>query len=117
MRARRFVRRRLAPAVVPAAFLPASARSEEKPSGLTVGDPAPVLEALADDGKLWKSADPVGKKTVVVCFYSAATTGGCTKQACSFRDNRAQLDKFGAGAVARAFGVPLGEGGTVALPC
>jgi thioredoxin-dependent peroxiredoxin len=53
---------------------------------LKVGDPAPEFEAMDDAGKLWKSTDVVGKKTVVIYFYPADMTGGCTKQACGFRD-------------------------------
>ena len=52
-----------------------------------VGSPAPVFEALDDTGKPWKSADHVGKGVVVVYFYPADMTGGCTKQACGFRDD------------------------------
>ncbi|MFO0945540.1 MAG: peroxiredoxin [Planctomycetota bacterium] len=58
---------------------------------LKVGDKAPVFEVLDDAGKAWKSADHVGKKIVVVYFYPADMTGGCTKQACGFRDDLAKL--------------------------
>lgn len=54
---------------------------------LKVGDAAPSFEAPDDTGKAWKSADHVGKKIVVVYFYPASFTGGCTKQACGFRDD------------------------------
>src|SRR5258705_9697781 len=54
---------------------------------LKVGDAAPAFEAKDDAGKDWKSADHVGKKVVVVYFYPASFTGGCTKQACGFRDD------------------------------
>lgn len=49
-----------------------------------VGDKAPVFSAKDDTGKEWKSADHVGKKIVVVYFYPADCTGGCTKQAIGF---------------------------------
>jgi peroxiredoxin Q/BCP len=59
-----------------------------------VGDKAPAFEAKDDQGKLWKSSDVVGKKIVVVYFYPADFTGGCTKQACGFRDDfKALVDK------------------------
>lgn len=52
-----------------------------------VGDAAPVFNANTDAGELWQSADHVGKgKVLVVYFYPAALTGGCTQQACSYRD-------------------------------
>lgn len=65
------------------------------PVDLKVGDPAPVFEALDDTGKPWKSTDHVGKKTLVVYFYPADMTGGCTKQACGFRDDLAKLTDAG----------------------
>jgi len=58
---------------------------------LKVGDPAPVFETEDDHGKAWKSADHVGKKILVVYFYPADMTGGCTKQACGFRDDLSKL--------------------------
>lgn len=58
---------------------------------LKVGDPAPKFQALDDSGKEWKSADHVGKKIIVVYFYPADMTGGCTKQACGFRDDLEKL--------------------------
>jgi len=54
---------------------------------LKVGDAAPTFTSTSDDGKPWKSADHVGKKVVVVYFYPADFTGGCTKQACAYRDD------------------------------
>ena len=55
------------------------------------GEKAPVFEAKDETGKVWKSSDVVGKKVVVVYFYPADFTGGCTKQACSFRDDFGKL--------------------------
>ena len=63
---------------------------------LEVGDRAPVFQAPADDGTMWRSSDHVGNSIVVVYFYPAAMTGGCTAQACAFRDHRSQLDELGA---------------------
>jgi peroxiredoxin Q/BCP len=61
---------------------------------LKVGDKAPAFEGTSDEGKPWKSSDVVGKKIVVVYFYPADFTGGCTAQACGFRDNaKALTDK------------------------
>jgi peroxiredoxin Q/BCP len=58
---------------------------------LKVGDQAPDFSALDENGREWKSTDVVGKKIVVVYFYPADMTGGCTKQACAFRDNLGKL--------------------------
>lgn len=58
---------------------------------LKVGDEAPAFEVDDDSGKTWKSSDHIGKKIVVVYFYPADMTGGCTKQACGFRDDLSKL--------------------------
>jgi peroxiredoxin Q/BCP len=53
---------------------------------LNVGDKAPAFTAKDQDGKNWRLKKNLGEKYVVVYFYPAAMTGGCTKQACSYRD-------------------------------
>jgi len=58
---------------------------------VNVGDNAPKFSAKDDQGNVWKSENHVGKKILVVYFYPADMTGGCTKQACGFRDDMAQL--------------------------
>lgn len=70
----------------------ASAQSEVD---LKVGDAAPAFSALDDSGKEWKSSDHLGKKVIVVYFYPADMTGGCTKQACGFRDDMKSLTEKG----------------------
>lgn len=62
---------------------------------LKVGDPAPSFTSVDDQGKPWKSSDYVGKKILVVYFYPADMTGGCTKQACGFRDDMKKLTDKG----------------------
>ena len=61
---------------------------------LTVGDKAPGFTLTAADGKTVKLSDFKGRK-VVVYFYPAASTPGCTKQACDFRDSLAELNEAG----------------------
>jgi peroxiredoxin Q/BCP len=63
--------------------------------GLKVGDAVPAFEALDDQGKPWKSSEHFGKKIVVVYFYPASFTPGCTKQACGFRDSQKSLEEKG----------------------
>ena len=63
---------------------------------LAVGDKAPAFTAKTDDGLTWKLADYKGKKNVVVYFYPAAMTGGCTKQACAYRDAQSTIDEANA---------------------
>lgn len=63
---------------------------------LQVGDKAPKFKTLADDGSTWDVSDYVGDKFIVVYFYPAAMTGGCTKQACAYRDFKSQIDDVNA---------------------
>ena len=69
--------------------------AEEKKVNLKVGNQAPKFESTDDQGKAWKSTDHVGKKIMVVYFYSDDLTGGCTKQACGFRDDMKKLTEKG----------------------
>lgn len=59
--------------------------------GLDVGESVPQFKAMADNGKIWSSEKVIGKKNLVVYFYPAAMTGGCTKQACAYRDAQEDL--------------------------
>jgi peroxiredoxin Q/BCP len=62
---------------------------------LNVGDPAPDFELLdADDEKV--SLMQLRGQRVVLYFYPAALTPGCTTQACDFRDNLSLLRDAGA---------------------
>ena len=61
---------------------------------LAVGDPAPDFTLSDDTGEQVSLADFRGR-SVVVYFYPAALTPGCTKQACDFRDSLAQLNDAG----------------------
>lgn len=69
--------------------------ADEKPALLKVGDKAPEFTLQDDQGKDWKSTEHFGKKFVVVYFYPADMTPGCTKQACGFRDDLSQLKDAG----------------------
>lgn len=111
---------------------------------VNVGDKAPVFSTLADDGSTWNADDYLGQKFIVVYFYPAAMTGGCTKQACAYRDMKTEIDAANAvvvgisgdnveglqlfkkanhlnfpllsdenGEIAKKFGVPLRDGGTI----
>lgn len=112
--------------------------------GLPVGEKVPEFKAPADDGSTWDIKKYLGKNIIVVYFYPAAMTGGCTKQACSYRDHRDDLLSAGVvvvgvsgdktenlrlfkqaenlnftllsdekGDIAKAFGVPVSDGGTI----
>jgi peroxiredoxin Q/BCP len=53
---------------------------------LSVGDPAPDFTLTSDTGEEVTLSDLRGRK-VIVYFYPAAMTPGCTKQACDFTDS------------------------------
>lgn len=53
---------------------------------------APVFALLDQDGNQHKLSDYQGR-WLVVYFYPKDDTPGCTKEACGFRDNKAEFDK------------------------
>jgi thioredoxin-dependent peroxiredoxin len=61
---------------------------------LEAGDAAPVFTLLDQDGTSVSLGDFAGSKTIVY-FYPAASTPGCTTQACDFRDNINSLKSAG----------------------
>ncbi len=61
---------------------------------LAAGDPAPDFTLPDADGKPVSLSDYRGRR-VVVYFYPAAATPGCTKQACDFRDSLTDLGDAG----------------------
>jgi peroxiredoxin Q/BCP len=61
---------------------------------LKLGDKAPEILGLNQDGETLKLTDFVGKK-IVLYFYPKDNTPGCTAQACSLRDNYEALQKAG----------------------
>jgi peroxiredoxin Q/BCP len=63
-------------------------------SRLSVGDAAPEFTLPDADGHEVALSDYRGRH-VVVYFYPAASTPGCTKQACDFRDNLTELNDAG----------------------
>ena len=63
-------------------------------SKLEAGESAPGFSLPDKDGNTVLLADYAGKK-VIVYFYPAASTPGCTTQACDFRDNMASLQAEG----------------------
>ena len=61
---------------------------------LSPGDPAPDFTLPTDDGSSVTLSDLRGRK-VIVYFYPAAMTPGCTKQACDFTDSLDSLKAAG----------------------
>lgn len=63
---------------------------------LAVHSIAPDFESTLDDGTPFRLYEMRGQKNVVLYFYPADFTGGCTAQACSFRDNYAAVKGYDA---------------------
>jgi peroxiredoxin len=76
---------------------PASAAANQ--SGVNMGDPAPQFTLKDDHGQDWDSGRHFAKGVTVVYFYPADFTGGCTKQACSYRDDFGKLKDLGVNVV------------------
>ena len=53
---------------------------------IKIGDKMPQFEVVDQDGKVVKSQDLLGKKTIIY-FYPKDNTSGCTAEACNLRDN------------------------------
>ena len=62
---------------------------------LEIGSKAPDFLLPDQNGKVHSLADYKGKK-VILYFYPKDMTGGCTAQACSFRDRYPQIQEKGA---------------------
>jgi peroxiredoxin Q/BCP len=64
-------------------------------AALSPGDPAPAFAAKNQDGKTLRLLDFRGKP-VLMFFYPKDDTPGCTKEACSFRDQSSKFTDAGA---------------------
>src|SRR5712692_1670585 len=62
---------------------------------LNEGDPAPDFSLPSSRGDDVKLSSLRGKK-IVLYFYPEDDTPGCTREACSFRDNLPKFDKLDA---------------------
>ena len=66
-------------------------------SQVNLGDKVPNFSATDQDGSKWVLKKQLKSDNyLVVYFYPAAFTGGCTKQACSYRDQKGELEAVGA---------------------
>jgi len=68
--------------------------SSGKVRKLGPGDLAPDFELPDQHGRIVRLRDYRGRK-VLIFFYPRAMTPGCTRQACSVRDARNELDRYG----------------------
>ena len=60
------------------------------------GDTAPDFELPDQDGKLRKLSELLADGPVVLFFYPAAMTAGCTAESCHFRDLKGEFAALGA---------------------
>jgi peroxiredoxin Q/BCP len=60
------------------------------------GTQAPDFDLPDENGRSVRLSERLEDGPVVLFFYPAALTGGCTTEACSFRDLAAEFDKAGA---------------------
>ena len=62
--------------------------------GIEIHEVVPNFQAVNSEGKTWNSQKFLGKKQILLYFYPAAMTGGCTKQACSYREDYQKWKKL-----------------------
>ena len=61
---------------------------------LKVGDKAPDFQLSASDGKTYKLSDYAGKQAVVLAWFPAAFTQGCTIECKSLAEHGADIRKY-----------------------
>jgi peroxiredoxin Q/BCP len=81
----------IAIALVTSLFAGMSVHAADAPAMPKAGDKAPLVEGKDQNGKDWKLSDEIGKKVVLLYFYPKDFTGGCTAEACGFRDSIGDL--------------------------
>ena len=59
---------------------------------LEVGQDAPKFKTGSTDGSIISLDDFKGKSNVVLYFYPEDMTGGCTVEACNFRDDKSKFE-------------------------
>jgi peroxiredoxin len=78
------------------------AHEKKNSTSLNVGDTAPdfALPYATKDTIIFtpplKLSELVGKRNIVLAFYPADWSGGCTKEVCTLRDNFGELEKLDA---------------------
>jgi peroxiredoxin Q/BCP len=63
---------------------------------LKIGDPAPDFTLPSTKGDTMKLSDFRGKKSVVLAFFPAAFTGGCSKEMAAYETGIANFQQSGA---------------------
>ena len=89
-----------------AMLLTVSGSSADTGKTSQVGEQAPKIQGVDQDGKTWKLDDVLGKKVILLYFYPKDDTPGCTKEACGFRDRISDLKKENVEVVGVSFDSP-----------
>jgi len=63
--------------------------------GLQAGDKCPSFSLPDQRGTVISIDALIGKKLLVIYFYPKDETSGCTREACTFRDNYAIFEELG----------------------
>ena len=71
-------------------------KNNMKTEKIKIGDKAPVFTLPDKDGKPVNLSDFIGRTAVILFFYPKDESYGCTKEACSFRDNYEDFKESGA---------------------
>ncbi|HUR45652.1 MAG TPA: peroxiredoxin [Candidatus Saccharimonadales bacterium] len=79
--------------VLALAGIVAAVQAAESTKTPAVGEKAPLVRGIDQNGKAFSLADIVGKKIVLLYFYPKDNTPGCTKEACGLRDRMSDLKK------------------------
>jgi peroxiredoxin Q/BCP len=74
--------------------MPTAEAQPAEPKTLKAGDKAPAFSLKNTNGETVKLSDFKGRK-VALFFYPKDMTPGCTKEACGFRDDYAELKRRG----------------------
>ena len=74
----------------------AGSKTKNMANKIDVGSKAPEFSLPDQRGKRVNLADYLGKTNLVVYFYPKDESFGCTKEACSFRDNYEVFKEAGA---------------------
>jgi thioredoxin-dependent peroxiredoxin len=80
-----------------------AAQSSLAAKSLKVGDKAPRVHGLDQEGNKWKLSSEIGKKIVLLYFYPKDNTTGCTKEACGLRDRMGDLKTQGVDVIGVSF--------------
>jgi thioredoxin-dependent peroxiredoxin len=90
-------------ALLSALALAIAAQSTPAASPPKVGDKAPLVKGMDQDGNKWKLSGEIGKNVVLLYFYPKDNTPGCTKEACSLRDRVGDLKSQGVDVIGVSF--------------